>query len=940
MHACKGYRWARALGFILAFLCAAAGLVWPQAAQAQAGGVPAGRGPVRRVKVASEGSTLIVEFLDDDLIHLELSAAGLGADVGQPLYTTPMVHKRDYPGPSRLVSDGEGTWETADLRVQVHADSLCTTVTDLTRDPELVLTTLCPYLRGKDRVGKGLVLTRERFTHAYGLGQEFVSTSPDGDWMGRVRSPGNEMGNAVVQWNGGAVGNVQFPVVYLAGEGTDSYALFLDHPYAQRWDLASDPWTVQTGGDPLRVYLMSGPDLQDLRQDYLELVGRPPVPPKAMFGLWVSEYGYDDWAEVEDKLRTLRANGFPVDGFVLDLQWFGGVDWGSKDSPTGSLTWDRDRFPEPQKKIAELREEQGVGIVLIEHAYVSKNQDVYGEMEERGYLVRAREGGEPANMRRRYWGKGGMVDWTNDAAGAYWHDLQREPLIDDGIVGHWTDLGEPRNYDPNAWYWGYPEHSPPLHGHADVHNLLNLLWSRSIYEGYARNGRDQRPFSLSRSGAPGSQRYGVALWSADIGSNLSSLAGHLNAQMHMSMSGVDYYGADIGGFHRGALDGDLDELYTAWLANGLAFDIPARPHTENLCNCRETAPDRVGDVPSNLDNVRQRYALIPYLYSLAHRAYLYGEPVVPPLVYYYPDDPNVRQMGDQKLLGRDLLVAAVTEYGEAERCVYLPAGEWIDYTTHERYESSGGWFGPFPAYADTPAGTRFRLPTFARAGAIVPHTYVDERTMNALGQRTDGSRRDELIVRVYADETPSAFTLYEDDGRTMAYQRGEVRTTVLSQVQAGDGVTVTIGRTWGSYVGAPAGRDNVVALAVDRAADISEVTLTVGVSEPVPLPRYDTQGALDAAPRGWMLAGSRLVAKSGKLDVTTPKVFRFEVSSQPDEAFSPGNWAYLPLVLDGDGADASLCYAYRVCCENVYPCANRAYLPLMLNVPGAPVDGE
>jgi alpha-glucosidase len=348
----------------------------------------------------------------------------------------------------------------------------------------------------------------------------------------------------------------------------------------------------------------------------------------------------------------------------------------------------------------------------------------------------------------------------------------------------------------------------------------------------------------------------------------------------------------------------------------------------------------VGDVPSNLDNVRQRYALIPYLYSLAHRAYLYGEPVVPPLVYYYPGDPNVREMGDQKLLGRDLLVAAVTEYGQAERCVYLPAGEWIDYYTHDRYASDGGWFGPFPAYVDTPAGTRFRLPTFARAGAIVPQMHVDDRTMNASGQRTDGSLRDELIVRVYADETPSAFTLYEDDGRTMAYQRGEVRTTSLSQVRAGDAVTVTIGGALGDYAGAPASRDNVVSLALDRGADVSEVMLTVGVSEPLSLPRYDTQRALDAAPRGWVLSGSQLVAKSGKLNVATPKVFRFEVSSQVGEAFSPDNLAFLPLVLDGDGLDIPPCYAYRVCCENVDPCANRLYLPLMLDVPGVSVEGD
>ena len=68
----------------------------------------------------------------------------------------------------------------------------------------------------------------------------------------------------------------------------------------------------------MRRYFSDFADHFDLRKDYLELVGHPLVPPRKMFGLWVSEYGYDDWAELEDKIRTLHANNFPVDGAVLE----------------------------------------------------------------------------------------------------------------------------------------------------------------------------------------------------------------------------------------------------------------------------------------------------------------------------------------------------------------------------------------------------------------------------------------------------------------------------------------------------------------------------------------------------------------------------------------------------------------------------------------------
>ena len=57
--------------------------------------------------------------------------------------------------------------------------------------------------------------------------------------------------------------------------------------------------------------------------------------------------------------------------------------------------------------------------------------------------------------------------------------------------------------------------------------------------------------------------------------------------------------------------------------------------------------------------------LVPYLYSLAHRAHLAGEPVFPPVAFYFPADAAARTIGDTKLIGRDLLVA-VTERRTAD----------------------------------------------------------------------------------------------------------------------------------------------------------------------------------------------------------------------------------------------------------------------------------
>jgi hypothetical protein len=170
--------------------------------------------------------------------------------------------------------------------------------------------------------------------------------------------------------------------------------------------------------------------------------------------------------------------------------------------------------------------------------------------------------------------------------------------------------------------------------------------------------------------------------------------------------------------------------------------------------------------------------------------------------------------------------------------------------------------------------------------------------MNAMGMRTDGSRRDELIVRVYASAEPSTFTLYEDDGRTVAYQRGQVRTTPLSHVQARDGITVTIDGASGWYTGALTVRDNVVALVVPADAAVAEVTLNGYL-----LPEYSTQAELDAASQGWFRAGDHLIsAKSGPANVTIAKTFAFHArpTIRMTKALSQ-HTTYLPLLPNGHG---------------------------------------
>ncbi len=849
-------------------------VIWQQPAQRASAAV-------QRVKILSGSNYLVVEALRDDIVHFELGA-GAGPDVSLPLYTTPMVAKTDYTGPTGWTDSTSGnirTFDTPSVKVAVDITTLCLTETDKANSNQ-VLTTICPL--NLAATTKGITFTQSSTTNVYGLGEKFMAVgAPDGDWVNKVRPPGSD-GNVMEGYNGGAVGNAQFPIMYALGSGNNNYALFLDNTYKQTWTFNTTPWKVEMLGDQINWYMITGPNIQDLRKDYMDLVGHPLIPPKKALGLWVSEYGFDNWAEADGKLASLRTNKFPIDGFVLDLQWFGGITANSDNTNMGKVTWDTVNFPNPTTKLTNYKNNDGIGIIVIEESYIGKGLAEHTDLSTRGYLIRAGCATcAPVYLTSNpWWGKGGMMDWTIDAAGDYWFTTKRLPLINTGVIGHWIDLGEPEMYDGSDWTSGV---LPNKHTHVAYHNLYAFKWAQSIYDGYVKpaNSITQRPFSLSRSGTSGIQRFGTGMWSGDIGSNFGNLATHLNAQFHMSLSGMDYFGADIGGFHRGACGGcDLNDLYTQWFANGMWFDVPVRPHTENLCNCKQTAPDQIGNLASNLANTRQRYELTPYLYSLAYRAYLNGEPVFPPLVYYYQTDTNVRTMGNEKLVGRDLLVASAFTQGETQRSVYLPAGDWINYHTNSWYHSTGQTYTNIPEFI----GGVFRLPAFARSGAIIPKMFVDDKTMNVLGKRTDATTRDELVARVYASTAPTSFTLYEDDGQSKDYTAGSTRTTLLSQQKTSStSETVTIGAGSGTFAGANTSRNNVVELVVENQ---SATNVTVNGTA---LTQFTSQASFDAATSGWINAGSNLIlAKSGSQLVSTVKVFVFTLGA-PVPTSTPTN---------------------------------------------------
>jgi alpha-glucosidase (family GH31 glycosyl hydrolase) len=564
----------------------------------------------------------------------------------------------------------------------------------------------------------------ERF---YGLGQK-VRGAGDTSlcWNGRRREFG-EFGNAREKScpgiSGQGDGNISVPMFL----STHGYGFFFDNHWRHSWSFEQeDAWSVESSGGTLRYLYIHGPRMDQVLERYTALTGRAPMPPLWALGLLQSKFGYRSWDEAEAAVTAYRAAGVPLDAVVLDLYWFGGAPHFGGRNRMGSLEWCETHFADAKQRIRRLRE-KGVRVCLIEEPYIDVATDNFREARDLGYL--ARKDGVPV-LFDGWFGCCALLDVTNPDARRWWWEKHRA-LLEDGVAGWWADLGEPQVCDGAAAY-----HEGRTH--PEVHNLYNLEWARALAEGHAADRPEERFVLITRSGYAGMQRYGAFLWSNDVMTDWEWLAPQTSAGLNLGLSGLPYWGTDVGGFIGPVAS---DELYTRWFQFG-AFCPLFRPHGQD----RPTAPHEFSPRTLEIcrDFTRLRYRLLPYLYSAVRETHERGIPVMRPLVLEWPHDPEVHDLGDQFLFGPSLLVCPVITESSV-RDVYLPEGTWYDFWTNEVHQG--------PVWLRGVAVPLERIPLFVRAGAILPLAPEVAHTGELSGKK--------LSLRVYPDATPSSYVLYQ-----------------------------------------------------------------------------------------------------------------------------------------------------------------------------------
>lgn len=559
--------------------------------------------------------------------------------------------------------------------------------------------------------------------------------------------------------------NITMPL-FLASDG---YAIVFDD-FAAAEMILSDPITYTTES-PKAVswyYINGASSLADVTTALTSLTGRQDLPPLWSFGFITSKYGYKTQRETEDIVDSLRAKGYPLDGIVLDLYWYG------KEEDMGRLQWERDQWPDPVDMMQYLRA-KGVNVITISQPYVLRNGkaiDNYTTLGKEGLFVADSTGTAPQEV--KIWvGEGGMFDVSNPKT-RDWLSRRYQRLTDMGVGGWWGDLGEPEVHPESAL------HANGLSTRL-YHNQYGNDWSSIIYDLFKNRYPDRRLISMMRGGTTGLQRYSVFPWSTDVSRSWGGLEPQVRIMLNSGLSGLGYMGHDVGGFAVDPANPIDPELYIRWCQLGL-FSPMLRTHAtvaaEPICY-----PEYQNIL---LPLVKERYRWLPYNYTLAYENASKGWPLVRPLNFHSSlATENYDNISDQFLWGRDVLVAPVMKQGATTRNIVLPTGsDWVDYYTPNNTYKGGTEIKDYPAPLD-------KIPLFVRSGAFL--TFADQ-PMKHVGNY-DPSR---LTINYYPSAQVTSSIIYEDDMKTPSHADTKGRITTLTGDASGKSVSVTLDSK-GSY---------------------------------------------------------------------------------------------------------------------------------------------
>ena len=431
-------------------------------------------------------------------------------------------------------------------------------------------------------------------------------------------------------------------------------------------------------------YFIAGKDMDDVISGYRTLTGKAPVYPKWTMGYWQSRERYKSAEEIISTLAEFRRRELPIDNIVQDWFYWREDQWGSHE-------FDSLRFPDPQGMIDSIHHLNGKYMISVWPKFY-ENTEHFNEFDSKGWMYR-----QAVTDNIRDWvGKGYVGSfydaYSKDARRLFWKQMNdhlyvgmnkkdsnkksKESLVD----AWWMDASEPNVRDCTPmWYRKALSGPTALGSSTEYFNAYSLVNAEAIYNGQRSVNPNQRVFLLTRSGFAGLQRYSTATWSGDIGTRWEDMRSQMTAGMNYSLSGLPFWGMDIGGFcvenryanamheyeQNGRVNSDLDEwreLQTRWNQFGCFVPIYRAHGQWPLREPWNIAPEDHPAYKSIKWYSRLRYRLMPYLYSMAGWVHLNDYTMMRALVMDFNGDTEVYDIKDQWMFGPSLMACPVSQY--------------------------------------------------------------------------------------------------------------------------------------------------------------------------------------------------------------------------------------------------------------------------------------
>jgi len=509
----------------------------------------------------------------------------------------------------------------------------------------------------------------------YGLGEQFTAFAKNGQ--------------VVDMWNedGGTSSQVSYKNVpfYMTSEG---YGVFVDHSTPVSFEVASEKVEYvgfSVPGEELRYHFIYGPSPKEVLVRYTDMTGKPALPPAWSFGLWLTTSfttKYDEQT-TSSFIDGMAERDIPLRVFHFDCYWMKALHW-------CDFEWDDQTFSDVKGMFARYKKEKGLKICVWINPYIAQGTPFFREGMEKGYFVMRADGRGAKQI--DFWNPGiALVDFTNPAAKKWYQDKLRT-LLDLGVDCFKTDFGERIPIDV-----AYANGADPL----SMHNYYTFLYNQAVFELLKEVKGEGEAVLFARSTTAGGQQFPVH-WGGDCSASYPSMAETLRGGLSFAMSGFSFWSHDISGFEKTA----SPDIYKRWLQFGI-FSSHSRLHGSQSYRVPWLFDEEACDVVRYFVHVKCR--LMPYLYRQAVLSHETGIPMMRPMVLEFPEEPGMKDLDMQYMMGDSLLVAPIfREDGVGE--YYLPQGRWTHLLSGEEREG-GRWYRETYDY--------FSLPVFVRDNTLM-----------------------------------------------------------------------------------------------------------------------------------------------------------------------------------------------------------------------------